>query len=183
MPRREDAQQVTITEPVQNPQIVVTNFTSGAQQLEKATPIMRFVDDSLRQSDNIANPSFVARWNKNAFTELQRGAASPRTFSVVDPLTNTEIVLTWDARVCGRDWHTVFVFDGPRTYVIASIDYRSIIFSGMARCNPKDEYNRNTGMREAVRSMMLNYVGKWRNPYQRAFRVWINQFDPVWPKG
>jgi hypothetical protein len=133
LPRREDAQQVTIAGPFQNPQII---------------------DD------------VIARWNGSSFPK-------------VEPLTS---MLTWDARVGGHNWHTVFIFDGPRTYVVASCDKYSS-FCGQSNCNPKDEYNRNTGMREAVRSMMLNYVGKWRSVYQRAFRVWVNQFYPVWPKG
>lgn len=89
--------------------------------------------------------------------------------------------MVWDARIDGCDWHTVFIFDGPRTYVVASLDRNCDTFSGMSRCNPKDEYNRYTGMREAVNNMRENEFHRllWKH-YLHAFRVWINQFDPVW---
>jgi len=156
LPRREDAQQIM------NNMIVGGEFVNGnipsitIHDVNTGQSVkVDVASGSLRQSDNTPNPSFVANWNKNA-------------------------LMTWDTRVGGHDWHTIFVFDGPRTYVVASCDNMSMC--GMSRCNPKDEYNRNAGMREAVKNMQVFRDRNWKC-YEHAFRVWINQFDPVWPKG
>lgn len=95
---------------------------------------------------------------------------------IVDGNNDIE-TLVWDVKHRGKKYHTVFVFDGPRTF--ANIETQTDFFLGSSRCHVGDIYDRNEGMRVAVECAYKN-CPSWLKKYRHLFRVWMNKRDPVY---